>query len=233
MFFGCQNINKAYPNSTFKLINISFEADKGDIIGLIGENGSGKTTLMNALSNIYPRDSGYVYYKDGEADDDFYRNRLGYLTDQFNLYEYLTIQENIDFVAKVRRLDIKEIEIGDLLENFNLLEYRFTEVKNLSKGMRQKFNFIINILHKPQVLLLDEPFDGLDPQQIRKMEEVILKLASEGVCILLSSHILDFIDKLCNKVIYIKEGVLSLYIDNLNNITKENLEQLFYETKDI
>lgn len=233
MFFGCQNINKAYPNSTFKLINISFEADKGDIIGLIGENGSGKTTLMNALSNIYPRDSGYVYYKDGEADDDFYRNRLGYLTDQFNLYEYLTIQENIDFVAKMRRLDIKEIEIGDLLENFNLLEYRFTEVRNLSKGMRQKFNFIINILHKPQVLLLDEPFDGLDPQQIRKMEEVILKLASEGVCILLSSHILDFIDKLCNKVIYIKEGVLSLYIDNLNNITKENLEQLFYETKDI
>lgn len=233
MFFGCQNINKAYPNSTFKLINISFEADKGDIIGLIGENGSGKTTLMNALSNIYPRDSGYVYYMDGEADDDFYRNRLGYLTDQFNLYEYLTIQENIDFVAKMRRLDIKEIEIGDLLENFNLLEYRFTEVRNLSKGMRQKFNFIINILHKPQVLLLDEPFDGLDPQQIRKMEEVILKLASEGVCILLSSHILDFIDKLCNKVIYIKEGVLSLYIDNLNNITKENLEQLFYETKDI
>ncbi|MBM7643585.1 ABC transporter ATP-binding protein [Streptococcus loxodontisalivarius] len=232
ILLDCQNIGKKYDNSDFELKKISFQGEAGEIIGLIGQNGAGKTTLFNLISNLTPRDSGEIFYCGEPVGTSFYRNDIGYLSDQFSLYSFLTIKENLDFVIKVRHLAISREEIDDLLSDFNLLDAKYKAINQLSKGMKQKFNFIISILHRPRVLLLDEPFDGLDPQQIRAMQEWIRRLAAEGTCILLSSHILDFIDQLCHRILFIKKGQLAQVISQVDGKTKKDLELLFSEDSD-
>ncbi|MCR1900678.1 ATP-binding cassette domain-containing protein [Ligilactobacillus apodemi] len=152
----------------FYLANISFSANKGDIIGLIGKNGVGKTTLLNALAGIERADFGQILVDGKVAKRTFFTTEVDYLPDKLDLYDYLTLQENIDFVLKVRELENDETKryLAELLVELELADQLKTRLKDLSKGMRQKFNFIVTILHRSKLLLLDEPFDGLDPKQI-------------------------------------------------------------------
>ena len=203
------------------------------LFGLIGKNGAGKTTILNILSGIDTADSGQILIKDEPVTQDFLSNAVGYLPASLNLYDYLTLKENIDFILKVRNLDRNEAKIflNELLEEMELSDQLDKKLQQLSKGMRQKFNFIMIILHKPQLLLLDEPFDGLDPQQIRVMQQRIMKLAQEGVLVIFSSHIISFVTKLCNKTIFIEDGQLKIEIENMSDISDYDLESLFNATK--
>lgn len=233
VYFNLEKLSKQYVESSFQLKNVSFSGGAGDIIGLIGKNGAGKTTILNILSGIDTADSGQILIKDEPVTQDFLSNAVGYLPASLNLYDYLTLQENIDFILKVRNLDRNEAKIflNELLEEMELSDQLDKKLQQLSKGMRQKFNFIMIILHKPQLLLLDEPFDGLDPQQIRVMQQRIMKLAQEGVLVIFSSHIISFVTKLCNKTIFIEDGQLKIEIENMSDISDYDLESLFNATK--
>jgi len=188
--------------------NFSFKLRSGEIVGLVGPNGGGKTTLIRCICGILRIDSGSVRIKGLDLIKDGHkaRGKLGYVAEVPNPYEFLTVWEHIDFIARAYSLTSWEKRAGEMLERFDLMDKRDDLVTTLSKGMKQKLTIIITFLHEPDIILLDEPIIGIDPKGVKYLKELIRKNVKKGKAVLISSHMLDLIEKMCTKIMIMDKG---------------------------
>ena len=198
------NLTKRY-GSLQVLTDISLEVEQGSVFGILGPNGSGKTTTLSILLDIIPQNAG-TYQWFGQEPSHRFRKKIGSLVETPNFYEYLSAERNLKITA-----DIKEVpypDIARVLKIVDLFDRRKDKFSTFSLGMKQRLAIGAALLGNPEVLLLDEPTNGLDPQGIAEIRNLILTVAGQGVTILLASHILDEVEKVCSHVAILKKGVL-------------------------
>jgi len=212
--------------------NASFEVPDGSIFGLIGRNGAGKTTTLRMLMNIYIPSSGDIVFKGAPVDQGF-RARVGYLPEERGLYKKMKVLETVLFFAEVKGKKGKAVteKAREYLERFELTNRINSKVESLSKGNQQKIQFISTLLHDPDFIVLDEPFSGMDPININLLKDIIQEKRREGKVIILSTHLMDYAEKLCDHIAMIHKGRIILN-GNLRDIKAEfskNNVKLMYE----
>ncbi|MCI0470862.1 MAG: ATP-binding cassette domain-containing protein [Candidatus Aminicenantes bacterium] len=187
--------------------NFSLKLRKGEILGLLGPNGAGKTTTIRMILNIIAPDSGHIEIL-GESFSEKMKNRFGYLPEERGLYRKLKVSEVLSFFGELKGMKRQEIKAKGktLLEKFELADYFDKKVEELSKGMAQKLQFIITILHSPELLVLDEPFSGLDPINIELVKNTILEKKREGISVIFSTHLMEYAEKIVDTVALINRG---------------------------
>lgn len=187
--------------------NVSLTLPRGEILGLLGPNGAGKTTTIRMIMNIIAPDSGRIHIL-GETFSERMKNKIGYLPEERGLYRKMKLSETLTFFGELKGMkgaDIKQ-EGARLLEKFDLQDYQNKKVEELSKGMAQKLQFITTIIHSPELLILDEPFSGLDPINIELVKDIILEMKREGITIIFSTHLMDYAEKIVDSVVMIHRG---------------------------
>lgn len=191
--------------------DVSFTANAGRIVGLLGPNGAGKTTLIRMITNIIIPDSGSISL-DGTPVDALRQNDIGYLPEERGLYKKLTVLRQIVYFGRLKGLSEREATIRAMtwLQRMDAGDWANRKVQELSKGMQQKVQFIATVLHTPKLLILDEPFSGLDPVNAELLISVVRSLRSEGTTILLSTHQMDQVEKLCDDIVLINRGTVVL-----------------------
>ena len=206
MYLKLDKITKRYQDKT-AVDALSLDIPRGVIYGMIGPNGAGKTTTIRMIMNIIAPDSGTIHF-DGHPVDGSFRDRVGYLPEERGLYKKMTLKEVITYLADLKGYPSKKTAeaIGPWLERMNLSEYVDQKVEELSKGMAQKLQFVTTILHKPDIIILDEIFSGLDPINIELIKNVLLDLKREGKTILFSTHVMEQAEKLCDHICMISQG---------------------------
>ena len=201
-----KNVSKEF--GTVKAVDdISFEVKNGKIFGLIGRNGAGKSTTFRMILNIIDASKGEIEY-DGKKISADILDRFGYLPEEGSLIPEYTVLELCEYYGSLKLMDETSIRMSLVkwLEEFNIEEYLNKKVKDLSKGNRQKIQFIVSNLHNPDFLILDEPFSGLDPISVQELKKSILKLKEEGKTIIFSSHRMDHVEELCDEILILEKG---------------------------
>ncbi len=185
----------------------SLNLKKGEILGLLGPNGAGKTTTIRMILNIIAPDSGSIRIL-GRTFSEKMKNRVGYLPEERGLYRKLKVSEILSFFGELKSMKKNEIRTKglELLKRFELSNYLDKKVEELSKGMAQKLQFIITILHSPELLILDEPFAGLDPINIELVKDIILEKKREGISIIFSTHLMEYAERTVDRVVMINKG---------------------------
>ena len=201
-----QNLCKRYGDHV-AVDDISFSVPRGSVYGLLGPNGAGKTTTIRMVMRIIASDSGTVLL-DGQPVNDDRRRIIGYLPEERGLYKKMKVLEHLVYLGTIRGIRPGEAKkrAAAWLERFDLAEWATNKVEDLSKGMQQKIQFIGTILHRPPLLILDEPFSGLDPINTRALKDLLQEMASEGVTIVLSTHVLPQVDELCSDICLINRA---------------------------
>jgi ABC-2 type transport system ATP-binding protein len=212
------HITKSYANHV-AVDDLSLQVPKGSIYGFIGPNGSGKTTTIRMIMNILYPDSGVIRIFDKEQVGS-HLDRIGYLPEERGLYRKMKVKELITFYGELKHLQKPAREADYWLEKFDLAKWAGKKVETLSKGMSQKVQFIITILNKPEVIILDEPFSGLDPVNSEIIKEVILDLRDGGSTIVFSTHDMAVAEKMCDFIFMIYKGkkVLDGTLDSIQKI---------------
>ncbi len=205
MSLKIENLSKCYGD--FKALNhISFEAGKGEILGILGRNGAGKTTTIKSIMGIVEPEEGNITF----AGEDIRKTKrsIGYLPEERGLYVNARVKDQLLYFAMLNRVEKKSAleEIKKLLQEFEIPEYLNKKVKTLSKGNKQKIQLISAILHKPEIVILDEPFSGLDPVNIELFKSTVLKLKKNGTTILFSSHRMEDVEELCDRIVMLNKG---------------------------
>ncbi len=187
--------------------NISFKIEPGKIFGLLGPNGAGKTTTIRTILNIIKPTSGSITYNGRSINRDFFNN-IGYLPEDRGLYKKSKTADVISYFAGLKNLDKKTIEgsISFWLKRMGIENYRSKKIEELSKGNQQKIQFIIAVIHNPQILILDEPFSGFDPINQQLIKEILLSFVNTGKIIMLSTHQMETAEKLCSDIFLINKG---------------------------
>ena len=211
------NITKYYGD--FKAVdNLSFTVNKGEIFGLLGVNGAGKTTTFRMIMNLISPTSGKITFNGKKIDYDV-TDKIGFLTEERSLLTKLTVKEQILFYGALKSLDEDVIlkRLDNLLNRFGIEEYKDRKINTLSKGNQQKVQFISAIINEPELLILDEPFSGLDPINIELFKSVILELKEKGTSIIFSSHRMDHVELFCEKLVILVKGksVIDGYLKNI------------------
>ena len=211
------NITKYYGD--FKAVdNLSFTVNKGEIFGLLGVNGAGKTTTFRMIMNLILPTSGKITFNGKKIDYDV-TDKIGFLTEERSLLTKLTVKEQILFYGALKSLDEDVIlkRLDNLLKRFGIEEYKDIKINTLSKGNQQKVQFISAIINEPELLILDEPFSGLDPINIELFKSVILELKEKGTSIIFSSHRMDHVELFCEKLVILVKGksVIDGYLKNI------------------
>ncbi len=191
---------------------LSFEVQSGEIFGFLGRNGAGKTTTIRSLLNIMEPDEGLLEVLGSRFNDELMQ-RIGYLPEERGLYTRATVMDTVMYLGRLRGLSRHEVCIRAkaLLERFGLTEHQNKKIQNLSSGMQQKVQIIQAILHRPELLILDEPFRGLDPINRQLVFDTLDELKNEGVTIIFSSHQIQEIEDICDRVIMISNGTSKAY----------------------
>jgi ABC-2 type transport system ATP-binding protein len=191
--------------------NVSFKVPEGSVFGLIGRNGAGKTTTIRMMMNIYLPDSGEVILRGTKIGQEF-KDRSGYLPEERGLYKKMKVWDTLLYFAELKGKTGKETEkkANGYLKKFDLYDRKNSKLEDLSKGNQQKIQFITTILHDPEFLILDEPFSGLDPINTDLLKDIILELKAQGKIIILSTHLMDFAERLCDHIALIDKGKLIL-----------------------
>lgn len=204
------NVSKAYEGHV-AVDSVSLEVPRGSVFGLLGPNGAGKTTTLRMIVNILGADSGSVEIL-GTPSDHASRDRIGYLPEERGLYPRMQLEEQLHYLAALKGTPKAEVaaRLDRWLPRLGLEEWRKRKVNELSKGMQQKAQFIATVLHDPDVLILDEPMSGLDPVGADLMRGVLLELSREGKTLVLSSHQMETVERLCDRVALINRGRLIL-----------------------
>lgn len=207
-----RNFSKTYRGGKRAVADLSLDICAGDIFGFIGHNGAGKTTTLKAVSGILDFEAGEIRI-DGHSiqkEPMWCKERMAYLPDNPDLYEYLTGIQYLNFIGDVYRVPgkVRTERIGELSEQFGITRSLGDLISTYSHGMKQKLALISAFLHKPRLLLLDEPFVGLDPEASVVLKENMHALCRDGSAIFFSTHVLEVAQKLCNKIAIIKEGSL-------------------------
>ena len=201
-----KKIVKKYGNNT-AVDNLSFSVADGEIFGLLGENGAGKTTTFRVIMGLLEPNSGSVLL-DHEKIDYSKTDKIGFVTEERSLLTKLTVQEQIEFYATLKGMERQEIDklLDEWLERFEITSYKNRKIKELSKGNQQKIQFISAVIHEPKLLILDEPFTGLDPINVKLMKEAIIDLKNKGCSIIFSSHQMEYIEDFCEKLVILVKG---------------------------
>jgi len=185
--------------------NLSFEIQKGNVYGILGPNGSGKSTTLGIILNVVNKTSGEFSWFDGNLSTHQALKKVGAIIERPNFYPYMTAIQNLSLICKIKDISTEKIE--EKLKIVNLFERRNSKFKTYSLGMKQRLAIASALLNNPEILILDEPTNGLDPQGIHEIREIIQKIAKNGTTILLASHLLDEVEKVCSHVVVIRDGV--------------------------
>jgi ABC-2 type transport system ATP-binding protein len=198
--------------------DLSFSVSPGEMFGLIGPNGAGKTTTIRMMMDIIKPDSGEVNIF-GEKLGEATKNRLGYLPEDRGLYKKLTVLETIVYLASLKGMDRHSAaeKAGELLNRTGMLDSQKKKIEELSKGMGQIIQFIVTIIHGPQLVILDEPFSGLDPVNTELLKGMVADLRNQGKAVILSTHQMNQVEELCDRILMINHGRTVLY-GNLSEI---------------
>ncbi len=201
-----ENVTKRF-GERIAVDGVSLDVPRGTIFGLLGPNGAGKTTTIRMIMRILLPDGGRILL-DGEPVDDERRTAIGYLPEERGLYRKMKVLDHLVFLGTVRGVAPSEARRRALawLERFRLADRAQAKVETLSKGMQQKVQLIGTLLHRPRLLILDEPFSGLDPLVTREMKDLLRSMRDEGVSIVLSTHVLPQVDELCDHICLIDGG---------------------------
>lgn len=198
-----------------KAVNqLSFEVRKGQVFGLLGPNGSGKSTTLSMLLDLIPQDKGAFSWF-GKPATTGSRKRIGSVIESPNFFPYLDAVTNLKIVADIK--DKPYDDIDEVLQLSGLYERRFSNFRTFSFGMRQRLALASALLGKPEVMILDEPTNGLDPQGIAQIRDLVSLVASRGITIILASHLLDEVQKICNYVLVLSKGVM-LFSGNVKDV---------------
>ena len=225
------NLHKKY-RKVHAVNNVSVEIKKGNVYGILGPNGSGKSTTLGIVLNVVNKTSGEFEWFGGKYSTHDALKKVGAIIERPNFYPYMTAEDNLKLVCKIK--NIPYTKVFEKLELVGLLERKDSKFKTFSLGMKQRLAIASALLNDPEILILDEPTNGLDPQGIRQIRDLIRIIANQGTTILLASHLLDEVEKVCSHVIVIRNGV-TLYQGTVDGITanegffeleSENLEQL-------
>ena len=216
-----------YYNGYAAVNDISFELHRGEILGFLGPNGAGKTTAIRMILGILQPNAGEINFF-GALD----KKRIGYLPEERGLYDDAKVLDSLLYLAALKGTppnEAREMAVN-WLETMGLSEYANHKLEKLSKGMQQKVQFIATILHQPDLVVLDEPFSGLDPINQDLFKELILKLRGEGTTVLLSAHQMNLVQELCDRIFLIDKGTPVLYgtLDEIRDQHEENIVEIAF-----
>ncbi len=226
-----QNVVKTYANH--RAVNdVSFDVKKGTIFGLLGPNGAGKTSLIRIITTITAADSGQVYLN-RQPLNRLHPNDIGYMPEERGLYKKMKVGEQLLYLAQLKGLSSKDakVKLRHWLEKFEILNWWDKKISDLSKGMSQKVQFIATVVHDPSLIILDEPFSGLDPINANLIKDEIFQLKEKGASILFSTHRMEQVEEICEDIVLINHGKILLYggVANIKNDFKEHKFSVKYE----
>jgi len=210
-----KNLDKKY-GAIHAVNNLSFDIQKGNVYGILGPNGSGKSTTLGIVLNVVNRTSGEFSWFNGQLSTHEALKKVGAIIERPNFYPYMTAAQNLALICKIKGISIEKID--KKLTTVNLFERRNSKFKTFSLGMKQRLAIASALLNDPEILILDEPTNGLDPQGIHEIRQIIKNIAANGTTILLASHLLDEVEKVCSHVVIIREGV-KLYSGRVDEMT--------------
>ena len=205
------NISKRF-GETVAVDNLSFTVHPGEIFGLLGPNGAGKTTCIRMILDIFEPDSGEITVLGGPMTDDK-KNRIGYLPEERGLYQDIPLERCLTFLAALKGMPEKSIgsKLIEYLKYFDLYDVRDKKVKELSKGMQQKAQLISTLVHDPDLIIIDEPFTSLDPVNTEMVKDILEEKRDEGKAIIMSTHQMNQVEELCDRILLIDHGHRVLY----------------------
>jgi len=200
--------------------DVSFAIEKGELFGLLGPNGAGKTTAIRVMLDIFKPDSGAVSILGG-AMTELKKNHIGYMPEERGLYQDMPLERCLVYLGSLKGLNPAEVRqrAAAYLERFDLAAHKSNKVKELSKGMQQKAQIIATLLHQPELLIVDEPFSGLDPVNTQMVKDLLREQREQGVTVILCSHQMHLVEELCDRIVLIDHGRVMLYGD-LNDIRR-------------
>lgn len=222
-----QNVTKAYA-SKVAVNDVSLTIPSGSIFGLLGPNGAGKTTLIRMINRITMPDSGKILFM-GQPLAEEHQAKIGYLPEERGLYKKMKVAEQIEYLLRLKNQDKKTARelTRKWVERFELENWTNAKVQELSKGMQQKVQFIATIAHAPPVLILDEPFSGLDPVNTQLIEDVIFELRGQGVCVIFSTHRMEQVEQLCDRIAMVSNGKIVME-DTVKDARRKHRTQKYY-----
>lgn len=228
-----QNLTKTYKGGKTAVSNLSLAVEAGDIYAFIGHNGAGKTTTIKAIVGIIEFEEGEIYIDGISVKENPLecKTQIAYIPDNPDLYEYLTGIQYLNFVADIFQItkEERETRIKNYADAFEITSALGDLISSYSHGMKQKLAIISALIHKPKLMILDEPFVGLDPKATLTLKNIMHDMCNEGSSIFFSTHVLDVAEKLCNKVAIIKNGQLIASGDTLTLTRGASLESVFME----
>jgi len=210
-----KNLNKKF-GKVHAVNNLSFEIEKGNVYGILGPNGSGKSTTLGIILNVVNATSGQFSWFNDTISTHEALKKVGAIIERPNFYPNMSAYENLRLVCKIKGISTNKIE--EKLEKVNLLERKNSKFKTFSLGMKQRLAIASALLNDPEILILDEPTNGLDPQGIHEIRKIITDIAETGTTILLASHLLDEVEKVCSHVVIIRNGI-KLYEGRVDEMT--------------
>lgn len=226
-----KDVVKTYENHT-AVDGVSFNVPKGRIFGLLGPNGAGKTSLIRIITTITRADAGTVLFN-GEPLGARHPEAIGYMPEERGLYKKMAVGEHLIYLAQLKGLSEKaaKSEIDYWFEKFEIEDWWDKKIEELSKGMQQKIQFIATVIHKPNLLILDEPFSGLDPVNTNLIKDEIYQLNQQGTSIIFSTHRMEQVEEVCEEIVLINKGknILSGMVKDVKNRFKENLFEVKFE----
>jgi ABC-2 type transport system ATP-binding protein len=213
------HLSKSF-GSVQAVADVSFDVEPGAIFGLLGPNGAGKTTTIRLILDIFKPDSGRVSILGGPMTEEK-KDRIGYMPEERGLYQDIQLEQCLIYLGRLKGLTTKGARqrTSIYLERLGLAQHRRKKVKELSRGMQQKAQIINTILHQPELIIVDEPFSGLDPVNTRLVKELMAELREEGATIIMSTHMMHQVEELCDRIVIIDEGSNVLY-GNLKQIQR-------------
>ena len=224
---------KKYYATQKAVDDISFSLEKGSIFGLLGPNGAGKTTLLRMITGIFYPDSGEIMFEGKKFDPNNDVLRIGYMPEERGLYKKMKIGEQAVYLARLKGLSKSEAtsRVKDWFIKFGMESWWNKKVEDLSKGMSQKLQFVTTVLHEPKLIILDEPFSGLDPVNTNLIKDEIYALAKRGSSIIFSTHRMEQVEEICDHIILVNKGkkILDGGVNQVKQQHKENLFKIGFE----
>jgi ABC-2 type transport system ATP-binding protein len=229
------NVVKQYHNHT-AVDQVSFDIPKGIVFGLLGPNGAGKSSLIRIITSITAADEGVILL-DGEPINEMTSSHMGYMPEERGLYKKMKVGEQLLYLAQLKGMDKKEAKesIKNWFIKFGIEDWWGKKVEELSKGMQQKIQFIATVVHNPKLLILDEPFSGLDPINTNLIKDEIAELNRQGTSIIFSTHRMEQVEKVCDRIVLINQGkvILEGDVDQVQQEYKDNIFRIEFDVHQI
>ena len=213
-----KNLHKKY-GKVHAVNDVSLDIYKGNVYGILGPNGSGKSTTLGIVLNVVNKTSGEYNWFGGKLETHDALKKVGAIIERPNFYPYMSAKENLELVCKIKGVDYKKVD--EKLEIVGLIDRKNSKFKTFSLGMKQRLAIASALLNDPEILILDEPTNGLDPQGIHQVRDIIRLIASQGTTILLASHLLDEVEKVCSHVLVLRFGKI-LYNGKVDEMVSHN-----------